>query len=247
MQFNNTTDSSGIVQDVNFWVKTDQTKYPLVDIARNASEWLKKAGLWIWQAAGDWEFDDKNLTTLPTATADLVDDQQDYSLPTTIFQLERVQVKDAGGNWIKLLPIDQADLPYTALEEFMKTKGLPAYYDVQGESLLLYPKPDASLVTIDDGLEVMIARDVDPFTSTDTTKEPGFSAYFHRIVSIGSALDYAIKQANPTKITQLKRLLYGDPTVPGDTGLKGELQTAYAVRHSRDLPPRIIPYRDDRI
>lgn len=248
MKFNDLSTSAGIVQDVNFWAKTNQTKYPLVDLARNATEWLKKVGLWIWESVGDWEFDDSNLTTLPIATADLVAGQNDYELPTTIFKLERVEVKDSSGNFRKLIPIDQSNLDREAIDEFRETDGMPIYYDVVGNSLMLYPAPAAADVTTEEGLQIMVARDVDPFLSTDTTKEPGFSEYFHRIISVGVAHDYCVRQGLRDKVILLKRMLYGDPTVPGDKGLKGELQQAYGSRHSRETGQnRMIPQRDDRI
>lgn len=248
MKFNDLSSSAGLVQDANFWAKTDQTKYSLVHKARNATEWVKKVGLWIWASAGDWEFEDSNLTTLPIATADLVAGQNDYELPTTIFKLERVEVKDVNGNWSKLVPIDQSNLEGTALDEFRETDGLPVYYDVVGNSVMLYPAPTAATTTLDDGLQIMVARDVDPFISTDTTKEPGFSEYFHRIVSIGMALDYCVREGFKERATGLKRMLYGDPTVPGDKGFKGELEQAYGSRHSRETGQnRMMPSRDDRI
>lgn len=247
MMFNDVSASTGLVQDANFWAKTDETKFPLVDKARSANEWLKKVGVWIWQATGDWEYDDSNLTTLPIATADLVAGQNDYELPTTIFKLERVEVKDNEGNWRRLESIDQSELDQTAIDEFLETDGLPAYYDVVGNSLMLYPAPAAANVTTDEGLQVMVARDVDPFISTDTTKEPGFSSYFHRAISVGMALDYCVRQGFKEKVVLLKRMLYGDPTVPGDKGIKGELELAYGNRHSRGRPTRMMVDRDDRI
>lgn len=248
MKFNDLSTSAGLVQDANFWAKTDETKYPLKDKARNATEWLKKVGLWIWEASGEWSFDDSNLTTLPIATTDLEEGVGDYELPTTLLRLERVEVKDVNGDFRKLIPIDQADLQNTAIDEFRATNGLPIYYDVIGNSVNLYPKPTSTHVTLDDGLQVIVGRDVDPFLSTDTTKEPGFSEYFHRIVSIGMAMDYCVRQGFKDKVVLLKRMLYGDPTVPGDKGLKGELQQAYGSRHNRETgQSRINVARDDRI
>lgn len=240
MKFNSYSDSSGLVQDTNFWVDTDDNKYTLVNKARNATEWLKKVGIWIWQSSGVWNFDDKNLTTLPIATTDLVDEQQDYELPTTIFNLDRVEVKDSEGNFKRLIPFDKSQIKGTqAMDEFLETPGMPVYYDIEGNSIMLYPKPSASDVTVSGGLQIYIGRDVDPFLSTDTTKEPGFSEYFHRIISIGMALDYAVSKGLKDKVRDLKKLLYGDPSVPNDRGLKGELQDAYSLR-TRDMKTKLI-------
>lgn len=246
MKFNSYSDSAGLCQDTDFWVGTDTTKYSLVHKARNATEWLKKAGLWIWEATGIWEFDDSNLTTLPVATTTLVDSQQDYELPTTIFKLDRVEVLDSNSNFQRLFPIDKSQIEDQSMTEFHETAGLPIYYDIVGNSLMLYPKPSSSNVTLTNGLKIYVARDVDPFVSTDTSKEPGFSEYFHRIISIGMALDYAIANGLQDKVVILKRVLYGDPNVRDDIGLKGELQKAYGTR-DRDFKTRLNITPDNRI
>lgn len=246
MQFNSVSDSAGLVQDADFWAGTDANKYTLVHKARNATEWLKKVGIWIWQASSSWKFDDSNLTTLPIAQRDLVANQQDYTLPTSIFKLDRVEVMDAEGNYKRLIPFDKSQIGGTeSMDEFLATAGMPVYYDVEGNSLNLYPKPSATDVTIADGLQIYVGRDVDPFVSTDTTKEPGFSEYFHRIVSIGMALDYAIAKGLKDKASSLKKLLFGDPST-GDKGLKGELQEAYGTR-DRDFKTKLRVKVDNRI
>ena len=66
---------------------------------------------------------------------------------------------------------------------------------------------------------------------------------FHQIVSICIAYDYALKTMNNEKQVALKRVLYGDPNVKNDDGLKGELEEFYAERHTRDFKQRIVPKR----
>ena len=53
----------------------------------------------IWKAAGDWDFDDSNATTLPVATTTLVAAQADYALPSTARKIERVEVLDSDGDY----------------------------------------------------------------------------------------------------------------------------------------------------
>lgn len=246
MQFNALSDSSGLCQDADFWVDTDTTKYPLKHKARNANEWVRKVATWIWQADSDWKFDDSNLTTLPTATTTMTDAIQDISLPTNVFKIDRLEVKDIAGNWNIVSPINQFNINEEALQEFCKTPGLPQYYDVDGNSLILYPAPDATMTTLIDGLTLYLSREMDSFVATDTTKEPGFSDYFHRIVSIGMAYDYAVKKGLSDKVSLLKKQIYGDPAVADDKGLKGELIQAYGSRHP-DYKRKFRIKVDDRI
>jgi len=110
MQFYESSTKTGIVDDAYFLTGTDTVSYPLVEITRNINRWYYKAVIWIWKASGTWEFDDSNLTTLPTATTTLVNAQGQYALPTTALGIERVEVEDNGGNWVLLQQIDKTEI-----------------------------------------------------------------------------------------------------------------------------------------
>lgn len=194
---------SGIIQRAYFYAfgnSKDHTEiYPLADLVASVNEWLKKVGIWIWQASDGWSFDDSNYNTLPEATRNLVADQRDYSLPTDILAIRGVAVKDVNGNWILLKQIDrQEEMHRTGqdLEEIYKTSGLPEKYDIEGDSLLLYPAPDNGInVTLSGGLKIYLDRNVKKFsvpasyTTSDNTS-PGFNENFHDILPLGAAFDY---------------------------------------------------------
>ena len=94
-----------------------------------------------------------------------------------------------------------------ALTEFHSTAGRPLYYDKLGEYLFLYPKPSTANVTASAGLKVYYQRLPSYFLTTDTTKSPGFAALYHRILSLGAALDYAIPHEMNGKINILTPML----------------------------------------
>lgn len=171
------------------------TDYPLADVVVSLNRWVHRVGIWIWKASGTWEFDDSNQTDLPIATTTLVANQQDYSLPTTVLKLLRVEVKDSSGNYRQIFQIDQSELQGIALTEYEETAGLPIQYDIIGNSLFLYPAPSASSVTLAAGLKIYIAREETEFstpasyTTADTT-QPGFDENFHDILCLGSAYDW---------------------------------------------------------
>ena len=48
-----------------------------------------------------------------------------------------------------------------------------------------------------DGLKIWFMREVDEFTTADTTQEPGFDEPFHRMLSLGASYDYALKKGLP--------------------------------------------------
>lgn len=152
------------------------------------------AGL-IMSSDGRWQWDDNNNTDFPIATTDLVttagSEQQDYAFSITFLRVLRVEILDADGNWRLLQPIDQSDIYNQSLTDFMKTAGLPQYYDKTANSVVLYPKPLASAVTETGGLKVFYQRPPSYFTTSDTTKVPGINSMFHRLVALIASWDYA--------------------------------------------------------
>jgi hypothetical protein len=86
------------------------------------------------------------------------------------------------------MPFDQADIIGIALDDFLSGTGVPLYYDKVGNSLFLYPTPSYSLAA---GLKVYYERGPSYFTTSDTTKAPGFNPLFHELVAMWAAYDYA--------------------------------------------------------
>lgn len=193
-----------ILSDARRLTKTNSTRFTTSDITDSANRALEHVTHLIREAQGRWQWDDSNNTDFAIATTNLVttlgSEQQDYGLDSTNYRMERVEVKDSDGNWHKLAPIDEADIYDQSLTDFLKTAGLPLYYDKVGNSLFLYPKPLDTAVTATAGLKVFYERGPSYFTTSDTTKTPGFNPLFHRLLPLWCAYDYAfinnLKNAN---------------------------------------------------
>ena len=204
MVFSNDSTKVGIVEEIDFYINTDSTSYPIEQKTRNINRHLDQVVSLILSSDGRWQFDDSNQTDLPIGTATLVSEQQDYTIAGgTFLDVTRVDVKDINGNYVTLTPIDQREVTSQSLSEFMKTPGMPRYYDKIGDSIFLYPKPSTSMVTASEGLKVYFQRVASYFAITDTTKVPGFAPLYHRILSVGAALDYAIQNDMMTKVNIL--------------------------------------------
>jgi len=215
---------------------SDTSQYPIVQFIRNANSWYRKADSWVWEAAGTWEFDDSNWTDLPVATSTLVDGQQDYTLPSTARKIDRAEVLDASENYQKLIPFDKSQIG-DAMDEFMETDGLPKYYDLVGNSILLYPAPATASVTVAKGLQLYFVRDISEFGVTDTSTEPGFDNHFHRIVSLGASYDFCLANG----IDDRKKDVRGEIEQ-----LHSELKEHYGFTN-REMKPRILPRDTDSI
>ena len=239
MKFNMSSAKENSLYDdaLNFAGISDTSQFPLTEFTRNTNNWSRKADSWIWQATGTWEFDDSKWTSLPIATATIVDEQQDYEIPSTARKIDRVEVLDTNSNYQLVTPIDKSQITTAAMSEFYETPGFPKYYDLIGRSLFLYPKPSTNNVTAAAGLKMYVSRDIDEFAVTDTSTEPGFDNHFHRIVSLGSAYDYCLANGIEDRQKQIKVEI---------EQIKTEMHEFYGARH-RDFRPRILPVDSDGI
>lgn len=181
---------SQIKSDINFLARTTSADYPDADKVRNINIAYQDVARLIWESSDGWQYDDSNATTLPIARTSLVNNQQDYSLPPTSQRIHEISVMDNTGNWLKLRPIDWADMTQPP-SQFYKTPGMPLYYDLVGRSVMLYPPPVSGTVTLTSGMAVYVERDVTEFPTTGTSSTPGFATAFHRILSYAAALDFS--------------------------------------------------------
>lgn len=188
---------SDIKSKVYLLTKTNSTSFPDATLVIEANNALERVASLIMQTDGRWQWDDSNQTDLPVATTDLVNNQQDYSLAVTYLNVSRVQVKNNDGIARELQPIDQSDLRGYALDEFLKTAGMPRFYDKIGSSVFLYPKPSTSYVTASAGLKIWFQRPPSYFVAGDTTKQPGFNALYHDLIPLWVAYNYALANSLP--------------------------------------------------
>lgn len=144
----------------------------------------------IWESDGGWHYDDSNASTLPEAYATLVHNQKDYTLPTTALRINRVEVIDNAGNYVKMKPLDPAEVT-TGLPELLGgSPGMPVYYELKGDSVLLHPAPHSAYATLTNGLYVYMDRTVTEIAVTAASTTPGFAVPFHRILSYACAIDF---------------------------------------------------------
>lgn len=221
---------SDIKGDIHFLTNTDDNSYEEADLVRNLNSWLRQVWIWIENSDADWKFGDSNKTTTPIGKTDLVKGQQQYAIPSDALTIDRLEIKDENGGWIKLRDIDETDVDI-ALDEFQDSDGTPIYYDMMGNSIYLYPAPDYNSSS---GLKGIFARDVDEFSSGDSDFVPGIPVIFHRALSYGAALDYCVANSASSKEADIRRLIYGGST---NRGLKSEIEEFFAKRQ-KDSSPR---------
>lgn len=234
MQFSDAAGSQGIVEDIDWLVDSDSTSYPIAHKTRNINAWLDRVSALILQADAKWEWDDTNQSDLPIGTTALTAGQQDYGIDSTYLKIRKVAIKDTNGDLFYLDPMDEADLRgYPELLDSGRATGKPTKYALVGNSIVLDVAPDYTQAA---GLKVYFQRNVSYFTVSDTTKTPGFAPMFHRILSYGPALDYAVKQDyQETKKNDLKQKI---------AQLEAGILNFYANR-DQDLKPHLSLQKED--
>lgn len=206
MQFSDTTTRNGLIQDCEFWTAIGDaaisgTTATLQHFTRLINARYHQVVTMILRAQDEWDFDDAVKTDYPIYTTSLVADQADYTFPTSlkILKIKRVEVTyDGGTNWYKAEPLDineytKNTTAATISQNFVKTS---PFYDIQYNSLFLYPVPTAASTN---GLKIWISREITEFATSATTAEPGFDEPFHRMLSIGASLDYAVAKGLSNK------------------------------------------------
>lgn len=180
--------------------------YPISDLIRNLNIAYNNVSRLIWTSAGGWQYDDSNNTASPFIRTTLSHGVQEYALASTIQRVEEVVVKDKSGTWLKLKSFDIHNTDQAPLT-YLSASGLPLYYDLFGNSILLYPKPSSAYVTMSSGMGVYVSRNVTEFPVTATTTVPGFAIPFHRILSYSAALDFLTDNNQRQLIDNMKSRL----------------------------------------
>ena len=195
IEFSDTTNNDGILQQVRNLMRVDATQWPTQRVVNSCNNWLDTLTGYAIGADKRFQWDDTNHTKLPIGTTNLVASQSDYSFLTdeqgnSIITLTRIDLlQNDGTTWRKLERFDQADTD-EALQQVYASTGQPEYYDKIADNIIrLYPTPNESETA---GIKFYFQRTPSYFTATDTTKSPGFSPLLHRGFIVASAYDGAL-------------------------------------------------------
>lgn len=190
MVYNDTTTNQGILQecesklfDSDYGKITNSTALKQT-FTRYANVAMGRVSAWIMRFDNSWEFFDSNSENEPIETHNLVADRDDYELETDHAKVLKVRIKDANGNWKTLRKVSRRTVSDTDLDNSGEPKG----YDMLGNFVMLYPKPNYASTN---GLEIQIQSPMSNFVTTDTDKEPGFSPMFHHLIPLWMCYDYA--------------------------------------------------------
>jgi hypothetical protein len=201
MQFSDTTNLTGLIQSAEEWSRLGKAQISgntdrLKRFTRLINSNYHKVVTSIFESMDGWDFDDPNhADTGFIKTYNLAADTQTVTLPTSdkILKIKRAEITYDGTNWYRAAPIDVNETNIASVQADINGHFVESapYYDLQGNYVYLYPVPTAVSTN---GLKLWIAREVDEFTTADTTQEPGFDEPFHEMLAVGASRDYAIQE-----------------------------------------------------
>lgn len=204
--FNDTTTRRGLIQSIERKLfpgdigRISNSSNLLIDFTAEINQALDDVTALIISCGGSWQWDDSNFTDYPIIYTNIVSGQQDYPFTTDqdgnlILDIYKVVVKDASGNGRELFPVNQRQndqhqqLRYiAAFYNGQNATGTPVAYDKTANGIFLNYIPNYNLTN---GLEVYINREASYFTTSDTTKKPGFAGLFHDYLALKAAYAYA--------------------------------------------------------
>lgn len=201
MVFSDTTNKSGILQRIEMnlglpdgSVTGDTTL--LAYMTSLVNEAYYDVVINILRSQDTWDFDDSNKTDYPIATTPLVAGQRDYSFPASldILRIKRVDITYDGSNYYHATAIDSGEfgdgLGNSTLEDNNFDVSAPAY-DAKSNTVWVYPLANASQVAAGAKIRIEFYRELDDFTTADTTQEPGIDRPWHEMIPLGASIKYA--------------------------------------------------------
>lgn len=173
--------------------KSDYTNYPVEEKTADENLAMDSILSLIFLSSGRWQFDDSNHADYPFITTDLVQGQRDYTFTTDeqgnlILDIYKVMVKNEQGIYVEVYPVDQqSDSDMSGFWDGQNQTGLPYRYDKTANGIFLDFIPSYNSIN---GLKIFINREASYFTTTDTTKKPGFHGLFHEYVALEPSVRY---------------------------------------------------------
>jgi len=200
----------------------NSTDYPDADLDRNANRWYRQIFGWIVPVQGDWEIEgDIIYRDFQTAVTD-------YEIPSNLIRIFKGEAMyTTGGTFvpIKFISVQRdQDLVEGNTTRLRDNVSLPTA-ELFGNIVQVRPAPEENVVN---GLKLWAQLDL--VDLDDTNDVPNFLEPVQRALSIGAALDYAVAEEMEKKEIALKRMMFGDPRVPNDAGVKGVIEDLYANR-----------------
>ncbi|MEW6606072.1 MAG: hypothetical protein AB1414_01290 [bacterium] len=223
MVLNDTVNNTGLINDIDFLLKTDSTSYPTNDKKRNINRAYHKVVADILENMGEWTFQGD------LASTNSVVDQAEYTFPTDILTIERVEIRYTSGadDYVEANPVSLKTYKGSIADGTDNySSANPVYYIPNDTTIAFDPTPDTA---ISPAIKIWYTKL--PTELSADTDEPVFAEPFHRILSFEATLDFC----NSYELAEQRNLIKSQLNELWD-----QLRKYYSSRF-RDKPTRLVP------
>jgi len=243
--FSNTTTKHGIIQEIE-----KNCGYNDGDITSNATRLARVTGdvnsamdsllTLLFRDGSGWQYDDSNQTDYPEITTNVVSGQRDYSFTTdgsgnVILDVYKVFIKNTAGVYHEIFPVNVRDNAQESFTDGQGVTGQPTSYTKTGNGIILNVPADYNSTA---GLKVMVSRENTYFTTSDTTKKPGFDGRVHYYLVAHATYAHFARPQNRNEST----VLWRDELAKWEQKVK----ECYAVREKDVAPVMTVAYFNAR-
>lgn len=175
--------SLGLRNFTRYITNTNTATFPNADLDASLNMYYQLFVTEILQAMDGWDFGAE------IATADTVAGQQEYTFPTTILKIKRIETTYDGINWVKVNSLDISEMSQAVSSTEFNTNS--PFFDLMDNSLFLFPTPTSSIAG---ALKIWYEKEVTALTSD--TDSPLIPEAFQKGLCYGAAKDYLEKYAD---------------------------------------------------
>lgn len=200
------------------------TDYPNATLDANANLWYRRVLGWILPIQGDWEIRGDVVYRDFQAGVSI------YDLPSVLRVFKGEVMYTTGGEFVPLTFISpQRDQNVVEGNDTRINDDVTRpTADLMNDYIEIKPCIEAGGTDVVNGIKLWVQTD---FVTLDTTNNvPDLMEPIQRILSYGAAYDYCFAEEMDRKAKALKKIIFGDPEIPEDRGIKGEIEDLYSIR-----------------
>jgi hypothetical protein len=210
--------------DARFLVSPQLTSsdYGDTELDRNINRWYRTAIGWIIPVQGDWEVNGDIMYR------DVQEGVTEYELPTQLLRIYKGEIMyTTNGEFVPLefISVQKDQLAVEGNSSRVRDDVTRPTCELFGDIAEIKP---AGSETVVNGIKFWIQTS---FQELDTSNDvPQLLEPVQELLSVGAAYDYAQAEEMWKKAAELKKRIFGDPSVRDDLGLKGMIEDLYTNR-----------------
>lgn len=194
----------------------ETTAYLNSDRVIDINVWFQNVVGMILDAQDETDYDDPRYAALSTYTIPLTTNRK-YDIPTTknLLKIKRLDITYDGTNYYRAEPVDGGEIQFGLGNETIvdgKFDKASPRYEIRGQSILIYPRANATDVAAGGQMVLDYERAAMDFTEIDLstgTIIPGVDYNFHIMLALGPAYEYCSQNDLADKAKLYKGMLDG--------------------------------------